>query len=81
MNQWLTNPNVFSNFLFFSNRLSFLRDSSFQWNFAAQTVSRKDVVLISLIDMDKPSCQVVVNCENVAFASILCREMCDSLEQ
>jgi Clathrin-adaptor complex-3 beta-1 subunit C-terminal len=49
-----------------------------QWCYAAQTVSRKDLVLISLIETEEGSPnerQLIINCENVALASMLSREI------
>jgi len=50
-----------------------------KWSFSAQTISRKNIVLISLVELDY-TWDVLVNCENVTFGSILCKEIQKSLE-
>ncbi|KAI1722080.1 non-SMC mitotic condensation complex subunit 1 domain-containing protein [Ditylenchus destructor] len=52
-----------------------------KWCFAAQTVSRKDILLVSLVEQSSNACQldVTVNCENFALASLLCKEIHEAL--
>ncbi|KAI1718605.1 non-SMC mitotic condensation complex subunit 1 domain-containing protein [Ditylenchus destructor] len=52
-----------------------------KWCFAAQTVSRKDILLVSLVEQSSNVDQldVTMNCENFALASLLCKEIHEAL--
>lgn len=47
--------------------------------FAAQTISRKELVLISFLAVDEENWCLQINCENIAFASIFAEELFNKL--